>query len=356
VAAPRSCPTCSQPLPRRPPPRFCGRCGARLQTTSPRPDARLALPWGRTLAIPAPVALALPMAFALAVASAVVAPWLPSVETVEAPSTLAADHRLQQQEPSPVRQVTTADLAGVWLQTSHPDQLGLVVAFQPDGSYRMDEQGELLHRPASSGTYRLDGHHLHLADVTGTGCPRGHRSVWTALLDVRDRLLIDQAPVVLDDGCPLDGDGTRTFRRVSPGDVRIAGSAGATSAQRDATLRELRGLWLQVADPGHLGLLIDFGADGSFTMDGRGRLGDDPEAHGTVHIAEGILTFWSRGSSVCPGSVGWQRRGSLPVSGELRIATTRGGGDGCPGTPRVATTFVRISPSSYASGPLFEPR
>jgi hypothetical protein len=354
VAAPRACLSCSQPFPRGRTPRFCGRCGARLETDGARPSGYL-LPSGRTLEIRSLVVIALALALTLALGPVLVAPWPRSVETVEAPAALAPAPSSPQEDASPARELATTDLAGVWLQVSHPDHLDQVVVFAPDGTYRMDEEGDLLDRPASHGTYRLVGDQLHLADATGAGCPRGHRSVWSAGVDVRGRLLVAAAPLALE-GCPLDGDGTRWFHRVSPGDVRILGSAGATAAQRDATLRELRGLWLQVTDPGHLGLLIAFGPDGSFTMDGRGRLGDDPEAHGTVHIAEGILTFSARGSSVCPGNVGWERRGSLPVSGELRIATTRGGGDGCPGTPRVATTFVRISPSSYASGPLFEPR
>jgi hypothetical protein len=348
VAAPRVCPSCSQPFPRRRTPRFCGRCGAGVATSGARPTAFASTRTlvARTLA---------PLVLALALAPAIVALWPLPVETVEAPSVLTADPRPQPEDPSPARELDTTDLAGVWLQVSHPDHLNQVVVFAPDGTYRMDEEGQLLHRPASHGTYQLVGHHLHLADVTGAGCPRGHRSVWDVQLDVRGRLRVAAAPLELE-GCPLDGDGTRGFRRVSPGDVRIRGSAAATSAQRDATLRELRGLWLQVADPRHLGLLIAFDPDGSFAMDGRGRLGDDPEARGTVHIADGILTFSSRGSSVCPGGVEWARRGSLPVSGELHIAATRGGGAGCPGTPGGGTTFVRISPSSYASGPLFEPR
>jgi hypothetical protein len=350
VAAPRVCPDCSHPLPRRGP-RFCGRCGAWLGSGGRRPTSRASPSLPPRISGPRPLSAL----GTLVLAGAVLALWPRPVATVEAPPTPAVLARPSLEDASPGRELAGTDLVGVWLQTSHPDDLSLVVAFEPDGTFRMDEEGDLLHRPAAHGTYRLDGRRLHLADVAGAGCPRGHRSVWDALLDARGRLTVAASPLTLE-GCPLDGDGARSFRRVSPGDVQILESLGATAAERQATLRELRGLWLQVTDPRHLGLLISFDPEGTFTADERGRLGDDPTARGSLRVDDGILTFSSDGTPACFAHERWSWRATLPVSGELRVEALPGmRHGGCLAAPGPSLTFVRISPSSYGSGPLFEP-
>jgi hypothetical protein len=238
--------------------------------------------------------------------------------------------------------VPTVDgLAGIWIiDADNP----LLVRFSPDGSYAFDNIGSLDTDPAAAGTYEVTGRIITFTNGRSRICPDGDRFGWRAGLteDGRLHVLHLSTAVVIDDipdDCDLVGESTWT--RVSPSSpagTRISAKPAGKGAP-PSTGSALRGIWL-LEGGGHL---LRFGTDGTYALDDRGALGNEPDDVGTFEVdGRGGITLTSGADSrSCAEDDQW-------IWEQVRLAggTLRGvaGENACPNDIPVEMTWIRLSP------------
>jgi hypothetical protein len=191
---------------------------------------------------------------------------------------------------------TTATLAGVW-RIGESERL---VWFGEDGGFAIDDRGRLDTQPAAAGTYTLDGATILFESRGSDLCVEGDTWAFTATLPDDGRL---ETEVVEDaEGACRLGVGARwTLVRVSPASPDTAAITADEPEGEPATpdVSNLEGIWLLEGT----GRLLRFGRDGTYALDARGRIADEPEDSGSFEVDDrGGITFTSGPASTACGA------------------------------------------------------
>jgi hypothetical protein len=116
------------------------------------------------------------------------------------------------------------------------------------------------------------------------------------------------------------------------------------------TVVDLNGIWLQVEDPGSLGLLVRFRPDGRFAIDNGGQLHTDPAVRGTHRVDGDTITFTIGGGHACTSGDSWAWRASLPDNGRIKIVHTEEAAGNCRVPSGTEWTLIRVMPRTYVEG------
>ncbi|HSJ51356.1 MAG TPA: hypothetical protein VLA90_08740 [Actinomycetota bacterium] len=191
--------------------------------------------------------------------------------------------------PSPAAdQSLVSELEGIW-----SSGFSIVARFSADGTYAIDDRGNLGSGPAALGTYEVAGDTIRFTNEDGTVCPVGDEFAWRVDMIEGGRL---QA-VFTDGGCSEPVGSIYNLTRVSPRSPAGAGLARpepGRDGDRPELAFDLAGIWLRQGT----GELLRFGVDGSYRIDDGGSLDTDPDDVGRFAIDDrGTITFTSGAES-----------------------------------------------------------
>lgn len=239
---------------------------------------------------------------------------------------------------------TAIDLNGVWLQVEDPNALGVMLRFDPDGTFASDDRGELFSTPAAQGTFEVDGAAIALTtDERSDLCAGGERREWRATLLEDGILHIEHTRGGTGDCRVLTGTVWTMIRLYRPSAVVRAIEAPTSTGGGSPDAVDLAGIWLQV-DPA--GLMVHFTIDGGFAMDNGGDF-SDPSVAGTYRLDADVIRFPKVAGHACPGDTfAW--RVSVPDEGLLAVEHVEEASGNCRVPNGTRWTFIRISPDSPA--------
>jgi hypothetical protein len=253
-------------------------------------------------------------------------------------------------ENSPVAQVrppTSIELSGIWLQVEDPGRLGLLVQFTPDnGTFAIDNRGNLARSPAGRGTYELDEDTITFTNRGSDLCNEGDSWAWQArLLDEGKLHIVHTEEAAGPCRVPLRTEWTLV--RLSPSSPAVGALTAAGPAEgRPPTPSELAGIWFVVEAPG---LLVQLSTDGSFIIDSGGHLAGGPAVRGTHKMEGDRITFSITGAHSCSNGDSWAWQARLLDEGKLHIVHTEEAAGSCRIRRGTEWTLIRVSPSSAAS-------
>jgi hypothetical protein len=165
-----------------------------------------------------------------------------------------------------------------------PDRLGLLVRFSANGTFAIDDGGDLATSPDALGTFDLDEDVITFTTEGSNLCTEGDSWAWQASLSDDGRLHFVYTEEAADP-CRVPRGREWTLIRVMPRPY-IEGAA-AIRAITAAGLREgrppkasdLAGIWFSPNAP-----LVWFGPDAAFLIDNKGHLDTDPPIRGTYEV------------------------------------------------------------------------
>jgi hypothetical protein len=236
---------------------------------------------------------------------------------------------------------TLETLRGIWLFDGGPDggETGMLMRFDPDGTFAIDAYGSLDSAPATQGTFRIEGDLVRLEVDPSARCATGETFTFrTGLPDV-GRL----DTVMVEPGCGVASGTEWTWTRVSP--VSEAGKTiRATSPSGDAAppgnALELKGIWLLEGT----GQLLRISFSGSYAIDDQGTLGTSPSDEGALEIdGRTVVLISGPGSHDCRTGARWKWTAvAVEPFGTAMRATS--GRDVCGhGLEDLELTWIRIS-------------
>lgn len=174
-------------------------------------------------------------------------------------------------------------LEGIWLEDGPPSEFPVLVRFGTDGTFAIDDTGELDNDPFAAGTYEIDDRTISFTTGASKGCLSGERWAWRMGLPEEGRL---EGVHVLDEGT---GDCSRAvgspwrLTRISPTSPRgreIAAGPLAADSQPPSWFR-VQGIWLEEGT-GRLirisGLTYSIAVGGTFGADAGTLVLDDERA------------------------------------------------------------------------------
>jgi hypothetical protein len=109
-------------------------------------------------------------------------------------------------------------LAGIWLREGS----GQLLRFSSDGSYAIDDGGQLGVDPDDTGTYELDGNTITFTSAGSASCAAGDVNVWAGATvayigpDEDDLVSTPVLRTMAEVGCPTYPAGEQTWLRLSP--------------------------------------------------------------------------------------------------------------------------------------------
>jgi hypothetical protein len=238
------------------------------------------------------------------------------------------------------------DVNGIWLQVEDPGALGLLVRFNYDGTFAMDDAGDLTTSPAATGTFELDGHSITFTSEGSDLCTDGDSWTWQASLSEGGSLHIVEAA----DPCRTSHSTNWTLVRISPGSVSLRDgladgpiTAAAPSHGRPPTANKLAGVWLPIESQG---LLVRFEPDGNIAVDNHGELDTRPAILGTYKLKGRSIIVTVRSGPACQAGDKWTWKAGLSGDGHLDTVLTERGTGNCARPVGTKWTFIRVSPSS----------
>ena len=242
--------------------------------------------------------------------------------------------------------LTANDLNGMWLLVENTTWPGLLVQFSSDGTFAIDDRGELTRIPAARGTFELDEDIIRFTSEGSDLCAEGDTWTWRATLPETGRLEIVHTEEAADP-CRNPNGTEWTLARVSPASTATLGLTPSVSARgRPVTATEMAGIWFPVEAPG---LAFSFTDDGSFTVDNEGQLATSPDVRGTHVIKGDRITFTIEAGGACSFGDGWTWRADLLEDGLLRIKSAREASGNCRVERGTEWTLIRLSPGSASS-------
>jgi hypothetical protein len=197
-----------------------------------------------------------------------------------------------------------SELVGIWLVDEIDFEGRLLVSFNRNGTFAIDDRGLLDTTPAAAGNYRLDGKLIMFESSGSDICTEGDTWAFEAGVPDEGRL----TTVVREDAadeCSL-GVGTEwRWIRVSPSSPpgnELRGERGEDAVPPEDE-ETLAGIWLLEGS----GVLLRIGEDRSYALDDAGRLGVQPLDVGSFRLdRQGALTFTSgRRSEACAEGDRW---------------------------------------------------
>ena len=233
---------------------------------------------------------------------------------------------------------TTRQLAGIW----HNEEQPMLMRFSRDGTFAIDDGGNLDTKPAAIGSYDIEGDVIAFAAGPGEACEDGDRWEFQAGIPEDGRL---RTTVTVDaKSCPTGVGTAWAWRQVSPrspaGDEITAGEAGDRAAPESESLT---GIWLLEGT----GQLLRFSIDGTYALDDGGELGTRPDDQGTFESdGRGGVTFTSGARSrACDRGDRWDWSGTEVAVDEGKW-TLRGRAreDPCSRSPAADLEWIRLSP------------
>jgi len=195
---------------------------------------------------------------------------------------------------------TVDDLAGLW-SLDHPLNeamagFELFWRFTSDGTILVafGERFGITETPMFRGSYELSGNTLSLTNTEGDGCETGKPALWAVAVPEDGKLRAEALPNPDGPDCQGDAGEVLSLTRISPQSpaaevvsVDIADGDGEPVTEKI----QLAGIWR--LDGTGLLLLMD-PDDGTYQLDGAGRIGVDPDDSGTLDVGDdGTLVFSS---------------------------------------------------------------
>ncbi|HEY6568268.1 MAG TPA: hypothetical protein VI341_12200, partial [Actinomycetota bacterium] len=110
---------------------------------------------------------------------------------------------------------TTRELAGIWLTIDDLGSTSLLVRFQADGEFVMDDRGGITGIPSVTGSFEMDGHTMAFSVLGGSACP-ADTFAWTANLAGEGLLRVRHTESASTPDCLIDVGTEWTLIRVSP--------------------------------------------------------------------------------------------------------------------------------------------
>jgi hypothetical protein len=126
-----------------------------------------------------------------------------------------------------------------------------------------------------------------------------------------------------------------------------AESPGAAIEGRAPNVADLWGVWIQVEDPGALGVVVGFAAPGKFSMYDGGEPVEEPRLRGAYSQRGDAIRFTSQGSVGCADGDAWTWRAGISRSGLLHVELA--GAPACGLESGIRWTLIRVSPVSAAA-------
>ena len=207
--------------------------------------------------------------------------------------------RVTEQPPA----ISIATLAGIWsLEQSHDptgelegDARGQLLMFGTDGSFALDNRGNIDTSPDAAGTYELDGDVVVTHRLRG-GCDEAID--FTVAMPEDGRLHTVVTDAGSGKGCAIPVGTASNWIRVSPTSHAGAATVPTVEAVADPnppSTRTVYGIWHRLGS----GQLLRFGIDGTYAIDAAGLLTSDPDDTGTYELNGDKITFTSAGSTTC---------------------------------------------------------
>ena len=237
-------------------------------------------------------------------------------------------------------------LVGLWVSDPsldhYPDEFIMLLQFNPDFTFAIDDTGRIGTQPVSKGPYDID---QGAGTVTFTSegsreCTEGDMWAWEFAVMGEGRL----HAVVVDDAIGICGMGLGRewkFTRVSPASPESAGITSDAPPDAGAPPRAsvLRGVWVEEAG----GRVLQFDESGTYAIDDAGRLGNSPDDAGAFRVGDnGTITFTSGSDSRTCDEGGQRVWKQARLSGEtLRAVVAR---DECMDSVGTEMTWILLSP------------
>jgi hypothetical protein len=192
-------------------------------------------------------------------------------------------------------------LVGLWVSDpsldAYPDQLIMLLEFNPDRTFAIDSEGRIGTTPVAKGSYDID-HGARTVTFTSEGsriCTKGDTWAWEFTVTGEGRL----HAVIVEDGDPACsmGPGTKwKFTRVSPASPESASITSDAPPESGTPPRPsvLPGVWVEEGG----GRVLQFEESGTYIIDDAGRLGNGHDDAGAFRVGDnGTLTFTSGSDS-----------------------------------------------------------
>ena len=236
---------------------------------------------------------------------------------------------------------TLETLRGIWLFDGGPDggETGMLMRFDPDGTFAIDAYGSLDSTPATQGTFRIEGDLVRFEVEPSARCATGETFTFRTGLPDAGRL----DTVMVEPGCGVASGTEWTWTRVSPVSaagttIRASSPSGDEGPPEDALA--LDGIWLLEGT----GQLLRISFSGSYAIDDQGTLGTAPYDEGDVEIDGRTMVLISGpGSRECRDGARWTWTAVAvePFGAAMRATSDR---DVCGhGLDDVELTWIRIS-------------
>ena len=199
---------------------------------------------------------------------------------------------------------TLETLSGIWLFDGGPDagETGMLMRFDPDGTFAIDAYGSLDSAPATRGTFGIDGDQVHFEVAPSARCPTGETFTLRVGVSADGRL----DSVMTEPGCGVARGTEWSWTRVSPASAlgtEIRAPAPSGDAAPPVDVRSLEGIWLLEGT----GQLLRISFSGAYAIDDTGTLGTDPYDEGTIEVRGAkVVLISGPGSRACQAGATWE--------------------------------------------------
>ena len=176
---------------------------------------------------------------------------------------------------------TLETLRGIWLFDGGPDggETGMLMRFDPDGTFAIDAYGSIDSGPATRGTFRIEGHLVRFEVEPSARCGTGETFTFRTGLPEDGRL----ETFMVEPGCGVTSGTEWTWTRVSPvstGGMTIRAGSPSGDAEPPEDALALDGIWLLEGT----GQLLRISFSGSYAIDDQGTLGTAAYDEGALEI------------------------------------------------------------------------